>query len=153
MEWNKKLAAEYTESALKIKGRLDELTAQINARRNRCICTKIIIAQFAKKMGGCCGMMLSPTIWTNIVASAGRQLIGDGRVEWNKKLAAEYTESALKIKGRLDELTAQINARRNPKGWIDKETERLLRRRATLYKMYGDTIHIAHILDTYYVDK
>ena len=37
------------------------------------------------------------------------------------------------------------------KGWIDKETERLLRRRATLYKMYGDTIHIAHILDTYYV--
>ena len=74
-------------------------------------------------------------------------------MEWNKKLAAEYTESALKIKGRLDELTAQINARRNPKGWIDKETERLLRRRATLYKMYGDTMHIAHILDTYYVDK
>ena len=74
-------------------------------------------------------------------------------MEWNKKLAAEYTESAMKIKGRLDELTAQINARRNPKGWIDKETERLLRRRATLYKMYGDTVHIAHILDNYYVDK
>ena len=74
-------------------------------------------------------------------------------MEWNKKLAAEYTESALKIKGWLDELTAQINARRNPKGWIDKETERLLIRRATLHKMYGDTVHIAHILDNYYVDK
>ena len=36
---------------------------------------------------------------------------GGERVEWNKKLAAEYTESAMKIKGRLDELTAQINAR------------------------------------------
>ena len=69
-------------------------------------------------------------------------------MEWNKKLAAEYTESAMKIKGRIDELSAQINARRSP-----KETERLSRRRATLYKMYGDTIHIAHILDTYYVDK
>ena len=74
-------------------------------------------------------------------------------MEWNKKLAAEYTESAMKIKGRLDELTAQINARRNPKGWKDTETERLLTRRATLYKMYGDTIHIAHILEHYYVDK
>ena len=74
-------------------------------------------------------------------------------MEWNKKLAAEYTESAMKIKGRLDELTAQINARRNPKGRIDKETERLLRRRAPLYKMYGDTVQIAHILETYYVDK
>ena len=74
-------------------------------------------------------------------------------MEWNKKLAAEYTESAMKIKGRLDELTAQINARRNPKGWIDKETGRLVERRMALYKMYGDTIHIAHILDTYYVDK
>ena len=74
-------------------------------------------------------------------------------MEWNKKLAAEYTESALKIKGRLDELTAQINARRTPKGHIYKEAERLLRRRATLYKMYGDTVHIAHILENYYVDK
>ena len=87
------------------------------------------------------------------MASADRQLIGGERVEWNEKLAAEYTESALKIKGRLDELTAQINARRNPKGWINKETARLLRRHATLYKMYGDTMHIAHILDTYYVDN
>ena len=74
-------------------------------------------------------------------------------MEWNEKLAAEYEESALKIKGRLDELTAQINARRKRKGWIDKETERLIERRLSLYKMYGDTIHIAHILDTYYVDK
>ena len=74
-------------------------------------------------------------------------------MEWNKKLSEEYKESALKIKGRLDELTAQINARRNSKGWIDKETSRLLMRRATLYKMYGDTIHIAHILENYYVDK
>ena len=80
-------------------------------------------------------------------------MIGGDGVEWNKKLAAEYTESAMKIKGRLDELTAQINARRNPKGFIDKETERLLIRRATLYKMYGDTIHIAHILEHYYVDN
>ena len=74
-------------------------------------------------------------------------------MEWNKKLAAEYTESAMKIKGRIDELSEQINERRDPRGWIDKETERLLRRRATLYKMYGDTIHIAHILEHYYVDK
>ena len=74
-------------------------------------------------------------------------------MEWNKKLAAEYTESAMKIKGRLDELTAQINARRNPKGWIDKETERLIKRRAELRKMYGDTVYTAHILENYYVDK
>ena len=82
-----------------------------------------------------------------------RQLTGGEGVEWNKKLAAEYTESALKIKGRLDELTAQINARRNPKGWIDKETERLIERRLSLYKMYGDTVHTAYILENYYVDK
>ena len=74
-------------------------------------------------------------------------------MEWNKKLAAEYTESALKIKSRLDELTAQIHARRKPKGWIDKETERLIERRLSLYKMYGDTVHIAQILENYYVDK
>ena len=88
-----------------------------------------------------------------IAQTVARKWMGAECVEWNEKLAAEYTESALKIKGRLDELTAQINARRNPKGWIDKETERLLRRRATLYKMYGDTVHIAHILENYYVDK
>lgn len=74
-------------------------------------------------------------------------------MEWNEKLAAEYTESALKIKGRIDKLTAQINARRNPKGWIDKETKRLLDRRLSLYRMYGDTVHTAHILENYYVDK
>ena len=74
-------------------------------------------------------------------------------MEWNERLAAEYEESAMKIKGRINELSEQINARRNPKGWIDKETERLLRRRATLYKMYGDTVHIAHILENYYVDN
>ena len=89
----------------------------------------------------------------NIAPTVGRRWMGGECVEWNKKLAAEYEESALKIKGRLDELTAQINAGRNPKGWIDKETERLLRRRATLFKMYGDTVHTAHILDNYYVDK
>ena len=27
-------------------------------------------------MDGCCGMMLSPTIWTNIAASVDRLLIG-----------------------------------------------------------------------------
>ena len=74
-------------------------------------------------------------------------------MEWNEKLAAEYEESALKIKGRLDELTSQINARRNRKGWIDKETERLIERRLSLYKMYGDTVHTAYILENYYVDK
>lgn len=74
-------------------------------------------------------------------------------MEWNKKLAAEYTESALKIKGRIDELTTQIDSRRNPKGWCDKENERLLIRRAILYKMYSDTVHTAHILENYYVDK
>ena len=74
-------------------------------------------------------------------------------MEWNEKLAAEYEESAMKIKGRIDELAAQINARKNPKGWIDKETERLIERRLSLYKMYGDTVHTAHILENYYVDK
>ena len=81
-------------------------------------------------------------------------------MEWNKKLAAEYEESALKIKGRIDELSEQINegrrqikARPNYGGWIDKETERLLKRRAELCKMYGDTVYTAHILENYYVDK
>ena len=94
------------------------------------------------------------------MASADRQLIGGERVEWNEKLAAEYTESALKIKGRIDELSEQINecrrqikARPNYGGWIDKETERLLKRRAELRKMYGNTVYTAHILKNYYVDK
>ena len=81
-------------------------------------------------------------------------------MEWNKKLAAEYRESALKIKGRINELSEQINkllkqikARPNYCGWVDKETERLLRRRAALRKMYGDTVYTAHILENYYVDN
>ena len=45
-------------------------------RRSRYTCIKIIIAQFAKKMDGCYGMMLYPTMRTNIVANADRQLIG-----------------------------------------------------------------------------
>ena len=81
-------------------------------------------------------------------------------MEWNEQLAEEYRESALKIKVRIDELSEQINecrrqikARPNYSGWIDKETERLLRRRAALRKMYGDTVYTAHILEHYYVDK
>ena len=81
-------------------------------------------------------------------------------MEWNEKLAAEYTESASKIKSRIDELSEQINechrllkARPNYGGWIDKETERLIKRRAELRKMYGDTVYTAHILENYYVDK
>ena len=81
-------------------------------------------------------------------------------VEWNKKLAAEYRESALKIKGRNDELSERINegfkqikARPNQSGWMDQETARLIRRRAALRKMYGDTVYTAHILENYYVDK
>ena len=82
------------------------------------------------------------------------------RVDWNKKLAAEYRESALKIKGRIDELSEQINeglkqirARPNQSGWMDQETARLIKRRAALRKLYGDTVYTAHILETYYVDK
>ena len=81
-------------------------------------------------------------------------------MEWNKKLAAEYRESALKIKGRIDELGEQINeglrqikANPNQRGWLDQETARLLRRRAALRKLYGDTVYTAHILENYYVDK
>ena len=81
-------------------------------------------------------------------------------MEWNEKLAAEYRESALKIKGRIDELSERINegfkqikARPNQSGWMDQETARLCRRRAALLKMYGDTVYTAHILENYYVDK
>ena len=81
-------------------------------------------------------------------------------MEWNKKLAAEYTESAMKIKGRIDELGEQINEHRgqikmrpNYSGCIDRETERLIKRRSELRKIYGDTIYTAHILEHYYVDK
>ena len=78
-------------------------------------------------------------------------------MEWNEKLAAEYRESALKIKSRIDELTEQINerfrqikARPDYRGWTDGETGRLLRRRAALRKLYGDTIYTAHLLEHYY---
>ena len=78
-------------------------------------------------------------------------------MEWNEKLAAEYRESALKIKGRIDELSQQINecyrqikARPDYSGWTDGETARLLRRRAALRKLYGDTIYTAHLLEHYY---
>ena len=81
-------------------------------------------------------------------------------MEWNQKLAAEYRESALKIKGRIDELSEQINeclkqikARHNQSGRLDQETARLIKRRAALRKLYGDTVYTAHILETYYVDK
>ena len=71
-------------------------------------------------------------------------------MEWNKKLAAEYTESALKIKGRIDELTAQVRAHRGPHGVLDKEGDEMLIRRRALYKMYSDTVSTAHLLEHYY---
>lgn len=71
-------------------------------------------------------------------------------VEWNKKLAAEYTESALKIKGRIDELTAQVRAHRGPHGFLDKEGAEILIRRRFLYTMYADTVRTAHLLEQYY---
>ena len=78
-------------------------------------------------------------------------------MEWNEKLAAEYRESALKLKGRIDELCEQINegfqqikANPNQSGWMNQETARLLRRRAALRKLYGDTIYTAHLLEHYY---
>lgn len=78
-------------------------------------------------------------------------------MEWNKKLAAEYRESALKIKGRIDELSEQINeglkqikARPNQSGGLDQETARLIKRRAALRKLYGDTVYTAHLLEHYY---
>ena len=81
-------------------------------------------------------------------------------MEWNKKLAAEYRESALQIKGRIDELSKQINEglrqikeRPNQSGWLDQETARLIKRRAALRKLYDDTVYTAHVLETYYVDK
>ena len=81
-------------------------------------------------------------------------------MEWNKKLAAEYQESALKIKGRIDELSERINegfkqlkTRPNQSGRMDRETAGLIRRRAALRTLYGDTVYTAHILENYYVDK
>ena len=74
-------------------------------------------------------------------------------MEWNKKLAAEYRASASKIKGRIDELTTEIKARQDPRGYSNWETDQLRRRRNALYKMYGDALYTAHILEHYYVDK
>ena len=71
-------------------------------------------------------------------------------VEWNKKLAAEYRESALKIKGRIGELTAQVRARRGRHGVLDKAADEMLIRRHALYKMYADTVSTAHLLEHYY---
>ena len=71
-------------------------------------------------------------------------------MQWNKKLAAEYRESALKIKGRIDELTAQVRAHRGPHGALDKEGDEILIRRRFLYNMYADTVSTAHILEHYY---
>lgn len=89
-------------------------------------------------------------IWINIAAYADRQLIGGELLEWNKKLAAEYQESASKIKGRIDELTAQVRARRGPHGILDKAADEMLIRRHALYKMYADTVSTAHLLEHYY---
>ena len=69
-------------------------------------------------------------------------------MEWNKKLAAEYGESALKIKSRIDELTAQVH--RGPHGVLDKAADEMLIRRHALYKMYADTVRTAHLLEHYY---
>ena len=71
-------------------------------------------------------------------------------MEWNKELAAEYRESALKIKGRIDELTAQVRAHRGPHGFLDKEGDEILIRRRFLYTMYADTVRTAHLLEHYY---
>ena len=71
-------------------------------------------------------------------------------MEWNEKLAAEYRESASKIKGRIDELTAQVRARRGPHGVLDKAADEMLIRRRFLYNMYADTIETAHMLEHYY---
>ena len=71
-------------------------------------------------------------------------------MDWNKKLAAEYRESALKIKGRIDELTAQERAHRGPHGALGKEGDEILIRRSFLYNMYADTVYTAHLLEHYY---
>ena len=71
-------------------------------------------------------------------------------MEWNEKLAAEYRESALKIRGRIDELTAQVRAHRAPNGTLDKEGDEILIRRRFLYTMYADTVSTSHLLEHYY---
>ena len=71
-------------------------------------------------------------------------------MEWNKELAAEYMESALKIRGRIDELTVQVRAHRGPRGFLDKEGDEILIRRRFLYNMYADTVRTANLLEHYY---
>ena len=71
-------------------------------------------------------------------------------MEWNKKLAAEYRDGASKIIGRIGELTAEIKARQDPRGYSDWGTDQLRRRRHALYKMYADTVSTAHLLEHYY---
>ena len=75
---------------------------------------------------------------------------GGELVKWNEKLAAEYRESALKIKGRIDELTAQMRAHRGPHCVLDKEGDERLIRRRVRYHMYADTVFTAHQLEHYY---
>ena len=72
---------------------------------------------------------------------------------WNKTLAAEYRESAAKIKGRIDALTEEMWGHRYPNGSLDKEGDKLLYRCMRLWKLYGDTVETAHQLENYYVDK
>ena len=72
---------------------------------------------------------------------------------WNKKLAAEYRESAAKIKGRIDALSEEIRGHIYPNGSIDTVGAKLAYRRMRLSKLYCDTVEIAHILENYYVDK
>lgn len=72
---------------------------------------------------------------------------------WNKKLAAEYRESAAEIKGRIDALSEEICRRIRPNGSIDKAVDELVHRRMCLRKLYGETVEIAHKLENYYVDK
>ena len=71
-------------------------------------------------------------------------------MEWNEKLAAEYKESALKLKSRIDELTAQVQAHRGPHGVLDKAGDEILIRRRFLYNMYADTARTANMLEHYY---
>ena len=72
---------------------------------------------------------------------------------WNKKLAAEYRESAAKIKGRIDALSEEIRGHIYPNGSIDNEGDKLQYRCMRLWKLYADTVEIAHKLENYYIDK
>lgn len=56
----------------------------------------------------------------------------------------------MKIKWRINELTAQVQARRGGHGVLDKAADEMLIRRSALYKMYADTMSTAHLLEHYY---